>query len=44
MLSCVVGYRPVIIVHGILDGPRQFEILAKYINEVRAFIQLLYEW
>lgn len=35
MLSSVVGYRPVIIVHGILDGPRQFEILGKYINEVR---------
>lgn len=33
MLSSVVGYKPVIIVHGILDGPRQFEILAKYINE-----------
>ncbi|XP_056612234.1 lysosomal thioesterase PPT2-A-like [Triplophysa dalaica] len=33
LLSSVVGYRPVIIVHGILDGPRQFEILARFINE-----------
>uniref|UniRef100_A0A673KNR2 palmitoyl-CoA hydrolase n=1 Tax=Sinocyclocheilus rhinocerous TaxID=307959 RepID=A0A673KNR2_9TELE len=33
LLSSVMGYRPVIIVHGILDGPRQFEILAKFINQ-----------
>uniref|UniRef100_A0A673N440 palmitoyl-CoA hydrolase n=1 Tax=Sinocyclocheilus rhinocerous TaxID=307959 RepID=A0A673N440_9TELE len=33
LLSSVMGYKPVIIVHGILDGPRQFEILAKFINQ-----------
>lgn len=36
LLSSVMGYRPVIIVHGILDGPRQFETLAKFINQVRS--------
>lgn len=36
-----MAYRPVIIVHGILDGPRQFEMLEKFINQVRySHIQL----
>lgn len=38
VLSSVMGYRPVIIVHGILDGPRQFEILSTFINQVRSSI------
>ncbi len=36
LLSSGMGYRPVIIVHGILDGPRQFETLTKFINQVRS--------
>ncbi|KAI1886096.1 hypothetical protein AGOR_G00210500 [Albula goreensis] len=28
-----MGYKPVIIVHGLLDGPRQFGELVRYINQ-----------
>ncbi|TNN39351.1 Lysosomal thioesterase PPT2 [Liparis tanakae] len=28
------GYRPVVIVHGIFDGPRQFQTLSHFITEV----------
>ncbi|KAF3692263.1 Lysosomal thioesterase PPT2-B [Channa argus] len=31
---CVAGYRPVIIVHGIFDGPKQFEKLRNFICKV----------
>ncbi|XP_041799174.1 lysosomal thioesterase PPT2-like [Chelmon rostratus] len=30
---CVVGYKPVIIVHGIFDGPKQFKTLSLYISK-----------
>ncbi|XP_022602115.1 lysosomal thioesterase PPT2-A-like [Seriola dumerili] len=30
---CVDGYRPVVIVHGILDGPKQFQTLRQYITK-----------
>ncbi|KAM9806159.1 lysosomal thioesterase PPT2-A-like isoform 2-T2 [Syngnathus typhle] len=35
VLTCarVDGYRPVIIVHGILDGPKQFQMLVLFINK-----------
>ncbi|XP_051966271.1 lysosomal thioesterase PPT2-like [Xyrauchen texanus] len=33
LLVHVTGHRPVIIVHGILDGPKQFEILAQFISQ-----------
>jgi len=28
------GYRPVVIVHGIFDGPKQFKTLSQFITEV----------
>ena len=28
------GYRPVVIVHGIFDGPKQFRTLSRFIKEV----------
>uniref|UniRef100_A0A3Q3X8K7 palmitoyl-CoA hydrolase n=1 Tax=Mola mola TaxID=94237 RepID=A0A3Q3X8K7_MOLML len=31
---CVDGYKPVVIVHGILDGPKEFKALSYYINKV----------
>ncbi|KAK2844962.1 hypothetical protein Q5P01_011621 [Channa striata] len=31
---CVDGYKPVIIVHGVFDGPKQFENLSRYITKV----------
>lgn len=31
---CVDAYKPVIIVHGILDGPKEFTTLASFINKV----------
>ena len=31
---CIDGYKPVIIVHGILDGPKEFTTLASFINKV----------
>nr|XP_057909934.1 lysosomal thioesterase PPT2-A-like [Doryrhamphus excisus] len=31
---CTEGYRPVIIVHGIFDGPKQFQTLALFISKV----------
>ncbi|KAG7475056.1 lysosomal thioesterase PPT2-A-like [Solea senegalensis] len=31
---CAEGYRPVVIVHGLFDGPKQFETLSVYINKV----------
>jgi len=34
LLSTVMGYRPVIIVHGIFDGPKQFEMMVKFIRQV----------
>ncbi|XP_051963620.1 lysosomal thioesterase PPT2-like [Xyrauchen texanus] len=33
LLAYVTGYKPVIIVHGILDGPKQFENLEKFLNQ-----------
>ncbi|XP_065136797.1 lysosomal thioesterase PPT2-A-like isoform X2 [Paramisgurnus dabryanus] len=32
-MSSVVGYRPIVIVHGILDGPKQFKVLENFINQ-----------
>lgn len=34
------GYRPVIIVHGLFDGPMQFTQLASFINVVRKLFYL----
>lgn len=31
---CIDGYKPVIIVHGILDGPKEFKMLSFFINKV----------
>uniref|UniRef100_A0A8P4G5P6 palmitoyl-CoA hydrolase n=1 Tax=Dicentrarchus labrax TaxID=13489 RepID=A0A8P4G5P6_DICLA len=31
---CINGYKPVIIVHGIFDGPKQFETLSSFITKV----------
>ncbi|TDH11443.1 hypothetical protein EPR50_G00060840 [Perca flavescens] len=31
---CIDGYKPVIIVHGILDGPKQFNTIAFHIKKV----------
>lgn len=31
---CIDGYKPVIIVHGILDGPKEFKTLSFFINKV----------
>ncbi|XP_059194879.1 lysosomal thioesterase PPT2-like [Centropristis striata] len=31
---CVDGYRPVIIVHGLYDGPKQFKTMTLYITKV----------
>lgn len=31
---CVGGYKPVVIVHGIFDGPKQFETLSLFIDKV----------
>lgn len=31
---CTDGYRPVIIVHGILDGPQEFATLVSFIKKV----------
>nr|AAH45407.1 Zgc:55621 [Danio rerio] len=31
--SVIMAYRPVIIVHGLLDGPAQFRVLTNFINE-----------
>lgn len=31
---CIDGYKPVIIVHGIFDGPKQFQTLSFYITKV----------
>jgi hypothetical protein len=28
------GYRPVVIVHGIFDGPKQFRMLSRFIKQV----------
>nr|XP_046256008.1 lysosomal thioesterase PPT2-like isoform X2 [Scatophagus argus] len=32
--ACIDGYKPVIIVHGILDGPKEFETLSLFITKV----------
>lgn len=32
---CTEGYKPVIIVHGLFDGPKQFEDLKHFITKVR---------
>ncbi|XP_035991399.1 lysosomal thioesterase PPT2 [Fundulus heteroclitus] len=31
---CTDGYKPVVIVHGILDGPKEFETLSTFIKKV----------
>ncbi|XP_057690573.1 lysosomal thioesterase PPT2-A-like [Corythoichthys intestinalis] len=31
--TCIDGYRPVVIVHGIFDGPKQFKTLVLFINK-----------
>lgn len=31
---CIDGYKPVIIVHGILDGPKELKMLPFFINKV----------
>nr|XP_019960517.1 PREDICTED: lysosomal thioesterase PPT2-like [Paralichthys olivaceus] len=31
---CIYGYKPVVIVHGILDGPKQFKTLSLFISKV----------
>ncbi|KAM9353546.1 lysosomal thioesterase PPT2-A-like [Symphorus nematophorus] len=31
---CIEGYKPVVIVHGLFDGPKQFETLSLFINKV----------
>lgn len=31
---CIDAYKPVIIVHGIFDGPKQFKTLSMYIDKV----------
>ncbi|XP_036411694.1 lysosomal thioesterase PPT2 [Colossoma macropomum] len=33
LLDAAAGYRPVIIVHGLFDGPKQFTKLASFINQ-----------
>ncbi|XP_023141967.2 lysosomal thioesterase PPT2-like [Amphiprion ocellaris] len=30
---CIDGYKPVIIVHGLFDGPKQFQTLSQYIRK-----------
>lgn len=32
---CTEGYKPVVIVHGLFDGPKQFENLKHFITKVR---------
>lgn len=36
-----VGYRPVIIVHGLFDGPKQFIDLTGFISSVRPLFEPL---
>lgn len=36
--SVIMAHKPVIIVHGLLDGPAQFEALTNFINEVRIYL------
>lgn len=31
---CINGYKPVIIVHGLFDGPKEFKTMFRYINKV----------
>ncbi|XP_060936949.1 lysosomal thioesterase PPT2-A-like [Limanda limanda] len=31
---CIYGYKPVVIVHGIFDGPKQFKTLSLFISKV----------
>ena len=31
---CIDAYKPVVIVHGIFDGPKQFTTLSSYITKV----------
>lgn len=31
---CINGYKPVIIVHGLFDGPKEFTTLVSFINKV----------
>lgn len=33
--AAVVGYKPVVIVHGLFDSSEDFKILQRFINEVR---------
>ncbi|XP_008279316.1 lysosomal thioesterase PPT2-A-like [Stegastes partitus] len=30
---CIDGYKPVVIVHGLFDGPKQFDMLSQYIRK-----------
>ncbi|XP_037532030.1 lysosomal thioesterase PPT2-A-like [Nematolebias whitei] len=38
--GCTHGYKPVVIVHGILDGPKQFEVLSSFITKVHPGTQV----
>ncbi|XP_017294986.1 lysosomal thioesterase PPT2-like [Kryptolebias marmoratus] len=38
--GCIHGYKPVVIIHGILDGPKQFTVLTSFITKVHPGTQV----